>query len=300
MATRSYTAAEYRKAGINAGPYALESNPYTNFRTNRRKPILGVVMHITAGMTDYSGADTSADATTRYGATTSREASWHVCIDSDGIIPSVRDAYTAWHAGVSSAYWSHPARPYVNDATLGIEQGTGVTNWAGMPDWWVERTLRNVAVWAAPRVKKYGIPLTVVRDRTTVGNAIMAGRPFGFVSHAVMAPHNRTDPGVYQGRDTYPWARLFTMIREELAGTTTAPTPVPEEDDMPYSPEQIKQMMRDVLAEENVQRNLFQKHPIFPNTTGSPDDLRPDVPLSTLLEAAAKDALRPEPAPDQP
>ena len=235
MTQRSYTAAEYRKAGINAGPYALEANPDQNYRTSRRKPIRGIVMHITAGMTDYVAADTSADATTRYGATTTADASWHSCIDSDGIIPCIRDAYVAWHAGVGPDYWPHPARPYVNDATLGIEQGTGQVDWRKAPAWWVERTLRNVAVWCAPRVIKYKIPLIVVRNRDTVGDAIMAGRAFGFVSHATMAPHNRRDPGMVGNPpawvDTYPWAQLFGYIREEMAlltGTATSP----EEDDM--------------------------------------------------------------------
>lgn len=225
---RSYTADEYRKAGPDAGPYALEGNPDRNFRTNRRKPILGVVMHITAGLTDYTSPDSSAEGTTKYGMTTDRDASWHVCIDSDSIIPSVRDAYTAWHAGVADI-------PNVNDATLGIEQGTGTTNWDGMPAWWVNATLRNVAVWLAPRVKKYGIPLVVLRDRDELDRAIRAGRKFGFISHATVAPSNRTDPGIYKGRDTYPWGRLFDLIRAELSG---APIPVPEEDDMP-TPKEI-------------------------------------------------------------
>ena len=235
MTQRSYTAAEYRKAGVNAGPYALEANPDQNYRTSRRKPIRGIVMHITAGMTDYVAADTSADATTRYGATTTADASWHTTIDSDGIIPCIRDTYVAWHAGVGPDYWSHPARPYVNDATLGIEQGTGQVDWRKAPAWWVERTLRNVAVWCASRVKEYGIPLVVVRNRDTVGDAIMAGRAFGFVAHATMAPHNRRDPGMVGNPpawvDTYPWAQLFGYIREEMAlltGTATSP----EEDDM--------------------------------------------------------------------
>ena len=251
MTQHSYTAAEYRKAGINAGPYALEANPDQNYRTSRRKPIRGIVMHITAGMTDYVGADTSAEATTRYGATTTADASWHSCIDSDGIIPCIRDTYVAWHAGVGPDNWSHPARPYVNDATLGIEQGTGQVDWRKAPAWWVERTLRNVAVWCAPRVIKYKIPLVVVRNRDTVGDAIMAGRAFGFVSHATMAPHNRRDPGMVGNPpawvDTYPWAQLFGYIREEMAllnGTAISP----EEDDMALTPTERAAFIKDMAA----------------------------------------------------
>lgn len=217
MGFRSYTAAEYRAAGPNAGPFALEGNPdpeKQNYRTSRRKPILGVVMHITAGMSDYTLPDTSAEGTTKYGADTTRDASWHVCIDSDGIIPSIRDSYVAWHAGVADI-------PNVNDATLGIEQGTGDTNWDVKPKAWVDATIRNVAVWLAPRVKAYGIPLTVCRDRDVMDQAIRAGKKFGFISHGTVSPTNRTDPGLVNGRDTYPWDLLFQYIREELAGNIT-------------------------------------------------------------------------------
>ena len=292
MTQRSYTAAEYRKAGINAGPYALEANPDQNYRTSRRKPIRGIVMHITAGMTDYVAADTSADATTRYGATTTADASWHTTIDSDGIIPCIRDTYVAWHAGVGPDYWSHPARPYVNDATLGIEQGTGQVDWRKAPAWWVERTLRNVAVWCASRVKEYGIPLVVVRNRDTVGDAIMAGRAFGFVAHATMAPHNRSDPGLVSGVDTYPWAQLFGYIREELTGTSL-------EDDMfeatdrtllQYVSSQVKataQLVADKAAEDAARDAALASAVTQLEATGTVDM----VAVQAAAKAGAQEAL---------
>lgn len=302
MTYRSFSAAEYRKAGIGAGPFALEGNPdpeKRNYRTSRRKPILGVVMHITVGLTDYVLPDASAEGTTKYGADTTRDASWHVCTDSDGIIPSIRDAYVAWHAGVSSDYWSHPARPYINDATLGMEQGTSQVDWRRAPADWVARILRNDAVWLAPRVKKYGIPLVVVRDRNVMGDAIMAGRPFGFIAHATIAPNNRRDPGMVGNPptwvDTYPWSQLFTYIREEMAlldGTAPAPEPVKEWSDM-ATKEEIKQAVREVMAEEATAVELFTGHNIVQDTPNGGDPA-PRVTPSTLLEAAAKPGLTPE------
>ena len=284
---RSYTAAEYRAAGINAGPFALEWNPDQNYRTNRRKPILGIVMHITAGLTDYDLPDSSAEGTTKYGMTTARDASWHVCIDSDGIIPSVRDAFTAWHAGISSDYWSHPARPYINDATLGVEQGTSQVDWRRAPAAWVERTLRNDAVWLAPRVKRYGIPLTVIRDRNVMGDAIMAGRPFGFISHATIAPHNRRDPGIVDGVDTYPWAQLFQYVRDELAGSTT--TPPPMEDDMTLDE------FKAALTNDSELRLLLGRAVLgYKNTSVSPADAFQNIVNAAnpgrVVEALAADA----------
>lgn len=251
--THSYTAAEYRAAykaaGGDPGPWALEANPDRNFRTSRRKPILGFVMHITAGLTDYVLPDSSAEGTSKYGATTTRDASWHVTTDSDTIIPGIRDSYVAWHAGIGPTDWSHPARPYINDATLGMEQGTSQVDWRRAPADWVERILRNDAVWLAPRVRKYKIPLVVVRDRDVMGDAIMAERPFGFISHAVIAPHNRRDPGMVGNPptwvDTYPWAQLFAYIREELALLDGI---VPEEDDMTMTPQERADFIADIAA----------------------------------------------------
>lgn len=299
MASRSYTADQYRAAykaaGGDPGPWALEANPDRNYRTNRRKPILGIVAHITAGLTDYTLPDSSAEGTTKYGATTTADASWHVTIDSDSIIPAVRDAYTAWHAGVGPDYWSHPARPYINDATLGCEQGTSQVDWRRAPDAWVERTLRNFAVWAAPRVKRYRIPLVVVRSRNEMGDAIMAGKPFGFIAHAVIAPHNRRDPGMVGNPptwvDTYPWAQLFAYIREELA--LLNPPPAPKwEDAMALSPEalkQIRQIVREELDDEQTALMLFTGHDVVYDTREGGDGHDKDrVTPSTLLEAAAK------------
>jgi hypothetical protein len=298
MTYRNYTAAQYRVAGINAGPYALEGNPdpeKRNYRTFRRKSILGVVMHITAGMTDYSGPDTSAEATTRYGADTTRDASWHVCIDSDGIIPSVRDAYTAWHAGVIDI-------ANVNDATLGIEQGTGQVDWRKAPDAWVDRTIRNVAVWLAPRVIKYQIPLVLTNDRNAIEAAIIANRRFGFTSHKIISPSNRTDPGWIGTTDTYPWSMLFAYIRQEMALLTNPPTP-PTEDWFDMATKQdLENVIKDLLVPNGAAitddkawrqayvEQIFNGHATIPDTTtGVLDDSLPRVTASKMLEAGGYD-----------
>ena len=223
MTQRSYTAAEYRKAGIDAGPFAITANPNHPYRVARKIPVALAVMHITVGLTDYTPPDASVDTTIRnYGATSSTQASWHVGVDSDSIIPCLPDSYCAWHCGVSG----HPG---FNDISLGMEIGTGSTNWDLKPDSWTEPTLRNAAVWWAPRVIKHKIPLVVIRDRDLVDRACTDSfngktvAPLGFTSHATLAPLNRTDPGMVNGRDTFPWATFFAYVREEMAllnGTT--------------------------------------------------------------------------------
>lgn len=147
MAIKHWSLSQYRALGKSApnndGPFGLVTNPHKHFRTTRNgSPILGIVMHITAGIDDYILPDTSADSTQRYGATTSTVASWHVCLDSDGISPALPDSYTAYHAGVSGFNFNTP--------TLGIEIGKRTTNWNVAPADWVDRTIRHAAVWAAP------------------------------------------------------------------------------------------------------------------------------------------------------
>lgn len=215
-----YTPDQYRAKGMsvidNDGPWCLEGNPHRNFSTsrywrttNQTYGNYGIVIHITAGIDDYVLPDTSADSTNAWGSTTSNQASWHVCIDSDSIGPALRDSYRAWHAGVTGYAFNH--------GTVGVEIGKRTTDWRKAPADWVERTLRNVAIWCAPRVIAWNLPLTVVSNRDEVQRAIVAKRPFGFTQHGWLAPHNRTDAGLVNGTDTFPWEQFLGYVAEEVA-----------------------------------------------------------------------------------
>lgn len=219
----SYKADEYRALTDpikNEGGWALEDNPDHNYYDTRTvnghtQKILFICMHITAGIDDFDGDDTSAEATTRYGMTTTNNASWHVCIDSDSIIPCLRDERTGWVQGVSGYNFNRPG--------LGVEIGAKSTDWRAKPDWWVEATLRNVAVWCAPRVIEYDLPIRLVRDREEVQRLVNANQPVGFTQHADLVANYavRTDPGFIKVRDgsyedTFPWERFFVILSEEV------------------------------------------------------------------------------------
>lgn len=267
MTFRSYTPDEYRKAGITAGPFALEGNPdpdKRNYRTARKIPIGFGVMHITAGLTDYTLPDASAEGTTNYGANITRDASWHVCVDSDSIIPSIRDEYVAWHAGVTG----HPG---INDASLGMEIGTSQVDWRKAPATWVERTLRRAAVWWAPRVIKHSIPLRLVTlaQCDAYIDAAFAGKnpaAIGFISHATIAPSNRRDPGMVGNPptwiDTFPWAQFFQYVREETALLT--PEPPKEWYLMPDIPQANLDQIVNALLDAPIE------HPTLKDADGKP------------------------------
>ncbi len=201
--------------------YALLDRPNPNgphFYTSRRGSLVAFVQHITAGGQDFGmeGADPSAENVARYAQTTDRAVSWHDSVDSDTIIELLPFTYTAFQC-----------RGY-NSRTAGQEISKKDTDWRTAPKEWVERTLRNSAKAWAPKVKKYGMPLRHATradvDRSIAGD----GRPVGFVGHHQLDPERRSDPGLTGGVDTFPWARLFDYIRQELAdyGTVDMRLPV--------------------------------------------------------------------------
>ena len=194
-------------ATVNATNYRLL--PAGKFYSTRRNgPVLGIVLHITAGLQDLGmdGPDGSAEGVAKWAASGSAQVSWHVGVDSDSIVPCLPATYTAWHA---AGY---------NSRTFGIEISKLHVDWSTVPADWVTATLRNAARALAPIVVKYGLPL-VLRTKAQVDAAIANNDPFGFVYHSSTSAGTRSDPG-----KNFPIARLFEMIRAEIGGTAPAPT----------------------------------------------------------------------------
>ena len=174
---------------------SLTANPNRHYYASRRSPILGIVLHVTAGLEDFTPPDNGAEATMKYGQTTSRAASWHGIVDSDSIIDALPDSYTAFHV---IGY---------NSSTLGLEIANRNAVWKGKPAWWVQATLRNAATWSAARVSKYGLPIKL-STKAQVDAAIRAGRPFGFTYHRYLDPARRIDPGF-----DFPWDQFAEYVR---------------------------------------------------------------------------------------
>lgn len=189
--------------------YALLGNPRQYFYRSRTKPILGGCIHITAGLDDFEGNDSSAEGAQEYGRTCTRPASWTGIVDSDSILDSLPDDYTAFAQGV-------PGYDF-NSTMLSTEIGARSTDWNAKPDHWVAATLQNLARWWAPRVIRYRIPIVLRTNRDEIQRLINRGEPFGFTGHAYLTPSTRSDPGMVGSRDTFPWARFFDFLRAEVA-----------------------------------------------------------------------------------
>lgn len=183
--------------------YLLENpNPYgQHFYTARRRPLLAIVVHITAGLEDLDTVDDhSAEATARYAATTDRAVSWHSGSDADSALDLLPASYTAWHC-----------RGY-NAATYGHEISKRTTDWRALPHEWRTRTITRAAQHLAPVARAHGIPARQA-TRAELDAAVAAGGPpVGFVSHAVLDPDRRTDPGLVAGVDTFPWGDFFAAL----------------------------------------------------------------------------------------
>lgn len=191
---------------INSTNYRLL--PAGKFYPERRNGnVLGVVLHITAGLQDLgmSGTDESAEGTIKWALSARPEVSWHAGADSDGVELCLPDSYTAWHA-----------KGY-NSRTVGIEISKLNVDWSTAPDAWVTATLKNAARYLAAIVKKHGLPLHL-NTLSEVDAAVAANRKFGFVYHSTTSAGTRSDPG-----KNFPIERLFTYIRAELATVAVKP-----------------------------------------------------------------------------
>lgn len=200
-----------RKA-ITIANYPLLANPGRYFYTQRQGPIRFGCIHITAGIDDYDGADGSAESAIRYGQTCTRPASWTGIVDSDTIQDCLPDHYVAFAQGVVGSPFSY------NTYGIGLEIGKRTTDWRepATPAEWTEKTLRNAAIWWAPRVIRYGLQIRFVTLRELNAD-LAAGRQSGFIEHHEIDPRNRSDAGLHRGIETFPREQFLRYLREEVA-----------------------------------------------------------------------------------
>lgn len=220
MAIRSFTGTQYLALGIDApytGDFALENRgPLDqggsgNYYASRGTKILGIVVHISAGLQDVidDGVDHSAEGLAQWGSTTLAQASWPVCSDTNTIVNCLHPDRVAWLHGVPGYNFNRPL--------WGQEICKLHANWDTMPDWWVRATLKMAAIAAAPIVKKYGIPLRVLTNRDEIQRLINAGMVVGFTEHWRLTPETRSDAGRVGNVTTFPWDIYFDYIRWALS-----------------------------------------------------------------------------------
>lgn len=167
-------------------------------------------LHIAVVFDDITLPDLSGENLNEYGATTTRQASWHVSIDTDTVCVALPDWFTAWVQGVSGYDF--------NSNGLGAEIATYQTDWRKIAPWRVYRFLRHLAAWYAPRVMKYKNTITLERNRETVQYNVSRKKPAGFAYHGDLDPANRTDPGLVgpSRTNTFPIDLFFSLLYDEI------------------------------------------------------------------------------------
>lgn len=213
----------------------------TNFelanRIDRRDgaiPQLGGVDHIGAGFEDRVGVDTGAEALNEYGLNPGNtRASWTAGGDSDTICLLAPPDTRAWMHGVSDLPVDF------NSLALGYEDGIYSPNWNALPEPKKTAHLRMRAAFWALWFGYKRWPLIYTPDRNEVVRLARQGRSWGLTQHGDLDPRNRSDAGIiYSGGrrvNTFPYDRLFAMMREEMAirtsgkvTTPSAPKPDPK------------------------------------------------------------------------
>lgn len=200
----------------------INANPHGNhYHPTRRRPILAIVEHVTAGLEDLDATDDhSAESTARYAASTDRAVSWHQGTDTDSTVVLLPDTYTAFHVH------------NYNSCTLGREISKRHTDWRSMPAKWVARTLHQASISDAEWCLAHDIPVRKATQAEldaaiTLYRSTGEVRPVGFIGHWELDEHRRSDPGRHGAVDTFPWSRYLAMVRARIT-----PTPSSEETDM--------------------------------------------------------------------
>ena len=204
------------KPDLDSDYYFLAHGKTRHWNTSRsrnRVPTC-VIMHtaestnLVAGMSKQAlkeiAADDTAERVARYGATTTRQVSWHVVVDSNSIIWCLPDRFKAWHASS------------LNSASLGIELACRASIWpkpSTRPEW-IDAILENAASVVALWCADYGIP----PERISREQAHRDVK--GILGHGDADPSRRSDPGV-----AFPWQKFLRLVRERLPAPAIAELP---------------------------------------------------------------------------
>lgn len=199
-------------------------NPHSSVRANgkrgwfyptRNASIRAIVLH--TAETDPSPA--SAENVGRW----QRDAapvpsSYHVLVDSDSTVRALPDGATAFHC------------VGFNSPSLGLSFATRAAWWGRFPAW-DRAALAHGAAQVASWCRRYDIPpVLLTREQALAGRS-------GIVTHAVMDPRRRSDPG-----DLFPMQDLMWRVRAGLW-----PAAVEFEEDVMASLEDVRKVVRDEL-----------------------------------------------------
>lgn len=125
----------------------------------------------------------------RYFSRSDRAASYQTVVDVENTVPLIPPRGVSFNV-----------RGF-NSPSLGLSWATRAALWGRYPKW-DEGALRRAAVQARDWVRRFGIPVRQISRQQALNGAK------GFVTHAVMDPDRRSDPGT-----GFPLDRFFDLVR---------------------------------------------------------------------------------------
>ena len=158
----------------------------------RRKPITCIVLHTA----ETPATSSSARAVAEWQSRADRPSSYHVIVDSQWTMRTVRDQDTAFHVAD------------FNSGSLGLSWATRAS------DWNVNRRWDGMALARAAAVARQWQALYDIPRRWLTRPEAMRGIK-GFVRHSTMDPARRSDPGLKFPADTF-----FQLLDDQGADMT--------------------------------------------------------------------------------
>lgn len=162
--------------------YIDKPNPWAANRqfhgyTSRSRVVKYIVIHTGEIAADIIGPDSSAESLTNYMSNSTRQVSWHATTDADTVLHNLPHSYTAFHVA------GH------NSQSIGIEQGIYARQWNELPKAHIEAMIDNLALVVCWYSQIYNIQIKWLTQAE-----YNAGQN-GIISHAMLNPGSRTDPG---------------------------------------------------------------------------------------------------------
>lgn len=193
----------------------------------------GVVgVHTTESGVIPAGADPGAENTAGFIGRRSDHGSYHILADWDTIIPLTRPTFAAWADTTNNVH------------ALSVSGAMNAARWRDLSPERAAGIVRNMGIAAAVLVRDaiaHGVLAEVVPARRITAAEAIAGTKAGFYGHGETNPGTRYDPG-----QNFDWDLFLSTYAAAVggginyAGTITQAS---EEDDMPFTPAEVKQLV---------------------------------------------------------